>query len=326
MLDGLVKDVLYRWRTQDFLVSAAQELEEGDLDLYALSAKMSALARATDHEQEEEGNLVEDSLQILTEENIGVVYTTGLEELDFQLKGGLWAGEEGIVLAPSFRGKTWALVHFGATSLKRGVPVQHHTHEISRRRTAIRYYQSMLSKGRLWVLEHPEETGRMLRDLDLPQWSIKDHSGGSVTTARIRKEVSEFVDLCDTPPLIVVDYIDLIAPSNRKLEGRFALTAVAQELREIAAEFGVGVWTATQANRPSWDKSIVKMSDVSEAIGKVEKADVIVTLNQTAEEKSCGTMRFVIEKARERVLSRHIIPSVALSETQQFKDVTDGFE
>lgn len=326
LVDGLVKDVLYRWRTQDFLVSAAQELEDGGLDLYALSAKMAALARATDSDNEEEGSLIDNATTLLVEEAIGRVYTTGLEELDFQLKGGLWAGEEGIVLAPSFRGKTWALVHFGTTSLLRGVPVQHHTCEISRRRTAIRYYQSMLSKGRLWILEHASETQAALEGLDLPEWSIRDHSGGSITTARIRKEVSEFVDQCETPPLIVVDYIDLIAPSNRKLEGRFALTAVAQELREIAAEFGVGVWTATQANRPSWDKSIVKMSDVSEAIGKVEKADVIVTLNQTAEEKACGTMRFVIEKARERVISTHIIPSVALSEVQQFKDVTDGFD
>lgn len=325
LVDGLVKDVLYRWRTQDFLVSAAQELEDGQLDLYALSAKLSALARATDTESSEEGNLVEEASDLLTDETTGVVYTTGLAELDFQLKGGLWAGEEGIVLAPSFRGKTWALVHFGATALKRGTPVQHHTCEISRRRTAIRYFQSMLGRSRLWVLENPAETQAALKSLSLPEWSIRDHSGGSITTARIRKEVAEFVDKCDDPPLIIVDYIDLIAPSNRKLEGRFALTAIAQELREIAAEFGVGVWTATQANRPSWDKQVVKMSDVSEAIGKVEKADVIVTLNQTADEKACGTMRFVIEKARERVVSTHIIPAVALSETQQFADVTDGF-
>lgn len=325
LVDGLVRDVLYRWRTQDFLVSAAQELEDGSLDLYSLAAKLSALARATDSETEEETSLVEEASTLLADEAVGTVYTTGLEGLDLQLKGGLWAGEEGIVLAPSFRGKTWALVHFGVTSLLRGTPVQHHTCEISRRRTAIRYYQSMLSKGRLWILDNRMETQARLEEFNLPKWSIKDHSGGVITTARIRKEVSEFVDQCDSPPLIVIDYIDLIAPANRKLEGRFALTAVAQELREIAAEFGVGVWTATQANRPSWDKSIVKMSDVSEAIGKVEKADVIVTLNQTAEEKACGTMRFVIEKARERVISTHIIPSVAISETQQFKDVTDGF-
>lgn len=326
LVDGLVKDVLYRWRTQDFLVSAAQELEDGGLDLYSLSSKLSALARAVDAESVEEDSLIDSALSLLEEESVGTVYTTGLEELDFQLKGGLWEGEEGIVIAPSFRGKTWALVHFGATSLLGGTPVQHHTCEISRRRTAIRYYQSMLTKGRLWILENKTETQAMLRDRNLPEWSIRDHSGGCVTTSRIRKEVGEFVDKCDTAPLIVIDYIDLLAPSNRKLEGRFALTAIAQELREIAAEFGVGLWTATQANRPSWDAAIVKMSDVSEAIGKVEKADVIITLNQTAEEKACSAMRFVIEKARERVLSKHIIPSVALSETQQFRDVTDGFD
>ena len=326
LVDGLVRDVLSRWRTQDYLVSAAQELEDGGLDLHALSSKLSTLARATEQEREEEEHPVDELLALVTAETTETVYPTGLSDLDFQLRGGLWAGEEGIVLAPSFRGKTWALVHFGCESLSRGTPVQHHTCEISRRRTAIRYYQNLLNKSRLQVLEHPDEAQDKLKEMLLPRWSIKDWSGSAPTTARIRREVQEFVEVCDVPPLIVIDYIDLVLPADRRLEGRFALTAVAQELREIAAEFGVGVWTATQANRPSWTKSNVEMSDVSEAIGKVEKADVIITLNQTSEEKACGTMRFNIEKARERVISQHIIPSIALSEVQRFADVTDGMD
>lgn len=326
LVDGLVRDVLFRWRTQDYLVSAAQELEDGGLDLHSLASKLSTLARATELEREEEPDLVEEALALLEAESTGIVYPTGLADLDFQLRGGLWAGEEGILLAPSFRGKTWALVHFGAVSLRSGTPIQHHTCEISRRRTAIRYYQNLLRKSRLQILEHPDESRDLLQEMELPRWSIKDWSGSAPTTARIRREVQEFVEKCDVPPLIVIDYIDLVLPADRRLEGRFALTAVAQELREIAAEFGVGVWTATQANRPSWSKNNIEMSDVSEAIGKVEKADVILTLNQTAEEKSCGTMRFNIEKARERVISKHIIPTVALSEIQRFEDVTDGFD
>lgn len=325
LVDGLVRDVLFRWKTQDYLVSAAQELEDGGLDLFALSSQLNTLARAVEAEHEEEPSLVEDVLDLLKTEATGRVYPTGLSELDAQLKGGLWAGEEGIVLAPSFRGKTWALVHFGATALRLGVPVQHHTCEISRSRTAIRYYQNLLGKSRLYILENPDLVKEELMDRGLPQWSIKDWSGNAPSTARIRKEVQEFVESCDEPPLIIVDYIDLVVPADRKLEGRFALTAVSQDLREIAAEFGVGVWTATQANRPSWSKMTVEMSDVSEAIGKVEKADVIVTLNQTADEKDSGVMRFVIEKARERVIQQHIIPALSLSEVQQFADITDGF-
>jgi KaiC/GvpD/RAD55 family RecA-like ATPase len=325
LVDGLVRDVLFRWRTQDYLVSAAQELEDGGLDLHSLVSKFNALARATEAEQEDEPSLVDEALALLESEAASHVYPTGLAELDFQLKGGLWAGEEGIILAPSFRGKTWALVHFGAEALRQGTPVQHHTCEISRRRTGIRYYQNLLNSSRLQILEHPVTVAEKLQDLSLPQWSIKDWSGSAPTTSKIRREVQDFVEKCDKPPLIVVDYMDLTLPADRKLEGRFALTAVAQELREIAAEFGVGLWTATQANRPSWSKSHVEMSDVSEAIGKVEKADLIVTLNQTSEEKSCGTMRFIIEKARERVISKHIIPTVALSEVQRFDDVPDGF-
>lgn len=325
LLEQTVQDVLLQWRTKDYLVSAAQDLETGVVDLYALSSKFLSLAKAVEAEREVEESLVEDASAVLRSENLVRTYSTGLEELDDQLGGGLWAGEEGIIIAPSFRGKTWALVHIGATNLRAGVPVQHHTHEISRRRVAIRYYQSILTKKRLWVMANPDEVTNQLRSLDLPRWSIRDHSSGGVSTAKIRKEVGEFVELCDSPPLIIVDYLDLIAPADRRLEGRFALTAVAQELREIAAEFNVGIWTATQANRPSWEKRDVRMSDVSEAIGKVEKADVIITLNQTAEEKLCSTMRWYVDKARERVVKKPECAALAMSEEQQFLDLPDGF-
>ena len=324
LLEQMVQDVLLQWRTKDYLVSAAQDLETGVVDLYGLSSKFLSLAKAVEAEREVESSLVDDAMAVLRSEKSVRTYRTGLTDLDDQLGGGLWAGEEGIIIAPSFRGKTWALVSIGAVNLRAGVPVQHHTHEISRRRVAIRYYQSILGKPRLWVMSNPEDVSKELQSLNLPRWSVRDHSSGGVSTAKIRKEVGEFVESCDTPPLIIVDYLDLIAPADRRLEGRFALTAVAQELREIAAEFNVGIWTATQANRPAWEKRDVRMSDVSEAIGKVEKADVIVTLNQTAEEKLCSTMRWYVDKARERVVKRPEIPALAKSEEQQFVDLPDG--
>lgn len=326
MLEGLVRDALLRWRAKDYLVDAAQQLEMGELDLFALSSRFNTLAKATEQEREKEESLVLDASSLLQAEASVRQYSTGIDELDAQLHGGLWASEEGVLIAPSFRGKTWALIHFGAVSLKGGIPVQHHTHEISRRRVAIRYYQNLLGKDRLWILENPDLVREALRVLELPAWSIRDHSSGGVTTAKIRKEVSDFVEMVDTPPLIIVDYLDLVASADRRLEGRFALTAVAQELREIAAEFDVGIWTATQANRPSWNAPHVRMSDVSEAIGKVEKADVVVTMNQTAEEKQYGAMRFYIDKARERVVTQPEVPVLALSESQQFKAMPDSFE
>jgi len=325
LLDGAVRDLLLNWRAKDYLVSAAQDLEAGGLDLFGLSSKFNSLARAVEGEREIELSLVGNATAVLKAEAVTRAYSTGLAELDDQLRGGLWAGEEGVLIAPSFRGKTWALVHFGAVNLKLGIPVQHHTLEISRRRVAIRYYQSLLGKSRIWIMEHSDLVSERLHDLDIPQWSVKDHSSGSITTAKIRKEVGEFVEACDTPPLIIIDYLDLVAPADRRLEGRFALTAVAQELREIAAEYDVGLWTATQANRPSWQKRDIRMSDVSEAIGKVEKADLIVTLNQTVDEKLMGTMRFYVDKARERVIKKPEVGALALSEEQQFADLPDGF-
>jgi replicative DNA helicase len=326
LLEGLIRDVLFKWRAKDYLVDAAQQLEMGELDLYNLSSRFQTLAKATEQEEGEESNLVDDALTLLQAETMVRAYPTGLTELDFQLGGGLWAGEEGVLVAPTHRGKTWALVHLGAVSLQAGIPVQHHTHEISRRRVAIRYYQNLLRKDRLWILENGDAVRSLLQELELPIWSIRDHGSGGVTTAKIRKEVGSFVEMVDTPPLIIVDYLDLVSSADRRLEGRFALTAVAQELREIAAEYDVGIWTATQANRPSWQSAHVRMNDVSEAVGKVEKADIVVTMNQLPEEKLAGAMRFYVDKARERMVAKPEVPVIALPEIQRFEDMTDGFD
>jgi len=322
---GLVRDALLRWRARDYIVSAATDLEAGSLDLFATATKFDLLARATEKEQEEEPSPIHDVLALLSTEMGLNAYTTGLVRLDDVLNGGLWAQELGVIIAQTHGGKTWFLTHMGASNLALGTPVQHFTHEISRQRVAIRYYQNLLKKDRLYILSHPEAVKEELQSLDVAPWSIKDYASGGVTTATLRKDVRDFVEKVDTKPLIMVDYIDLIQPADRRLEGRFALTAVTEELRQIAAEFEVGVWTATQANRPSWSKTHIRMQDVSEAIGKVEKADVIVTLNQNPEEKRLGEMRFFVDKARERVVKEKEVAALSSSETQSFSDLTDGF-
>ena len=216
-----------------------------------------------------------------------------------------------------------ALVHLGSAALTVGKPVQHHTGEISRNRTSIRYYQSLLGRDRYWVLTHPDEVSDAMRALELGNWSIKEHTSRRASTAHIRRQVSEFVEQGNPNPLVIVDYLDLIDPTDRKMEGRFALTAVSRELREIAAEFECAVWSASQVSRGVWGSSNIRMQDVAEAIGKVEAADVVVTLNQTSEEKGVGRMRWYVDKARERVLTEPEVHTIVNTEHQSFKDALD---
>lgn len=306
-LEPLIQEALYSWAARREIAEASERLLSGRFNAADVAARFDLLATATTNSDGPEEAPDDEVRRLLKLEVATGKYPTRLAGVDTQLDGGLWSGEVGVVMGPSYRGKTWVLTYLGGAALLSGVPVQHHTFEISRRRTAIRYYQSMLHRDRARVLEHPQATQTALRKLKLPPWSIKDHSAYPVTTGKIRQHMMRFVQDCKAagfkkPPLFIVDYIDLIQAASGASEGRFALAAIVKELRESAARFEVGIWTASQTHRGSYNADHIYMENVAESIAKVERADVVITLNQNQTEDAMDIMRWKICKARERTV------------------------
>ena len=98
--------------------------------------------------------------------------------------------------------------------------------------------------------------------------------------------VDEFI-----PNVIIVDYADILAPENARVEGRDKHDETWKMLKNLAASRNCLVITATQSNRSTLEKKTVKASDVSEDIRKVAHVDAMFSLNQTPEEKKAGVMR-----------------------------------
>jgi hypothetical protein len=322
--DPLVHEALRLWASRDALISLADDHAAGNFDAAAGALRLDELARAQNNGHT--GPILSqphlDVLDTVTSEKSTQVYPTGIPQIDEQLTGGLWSGETGIVLAPSHRGKTQFLVGMGAAALLDGIPIQHHTCEISAKRTKIRYYQCLCKLQRALVLGSPSLARRRLAKLHLPPWSIRDWSGAKASTAQVRQDVMRFIEACDRAgikkrPLILVDYIDLLYPAQGGNEGRFALNAIIKELRHIAVSYDVGLWTASQTQRSTYgDKASVRMQHAAESIGKIENADVILTLNANALEKNIGVQRWYIDKARERTVT---IPETAVRNRKELQ-------
>lgn len=109
------------------------------------------------------------------------------------------------------------------------------------------------------------------------------------------------------PHLIIVDYGDLVKPTSNKTEERHALADVWTELRALAQEFNCAVVTATQTNRGAFDKQIIRMSDIAEAIQKVWISDNIISICKTEDEDKEGKARLFFAGSRES-RSGQIIP------------------
>jgi replicative DNA helicase len=328
-LDKLFEKAINRHTVSKILLEAQTDLvQSGKTELSKVISELEAVER---------GLLSGNSLElfnpdmvdsVITKEQDCLKFPTGFVTLDGMLNGGLWESELGVLLGEVHVGKTWALTYLGVQALKSNVPVIHMTGEISFRRSHVRYYQSLLGKNRMDVMFNPADVKKELAALKLPPWCVVDFSNRAYTTSQLRQDVLKFCDTIDTQPLIIVDYIDKVKPSNFRLQERFAVAETTEMLRRIACEVNGGLWTASQVNRAAYGEQYVRKENVAEAISKVEIADVILALNQTSDEKDMGQMRWTVEKARERTIgATREVALRGMPEVQSFsEDATASVE
>ena len=79
---------------------------------------------------------------------------------------------------------------------------------------------------------------------------------------------------------------------------RHELKKVYEDLRNLAMEKNIPIWTASQSNRDSASSDIVGLENMSESYGKAQVADVVVSISRKPAEKSSGLGRLYIAKNR----------------------------
>lgn len=314
-----IREAVFKWTSRQILQSAVVDLENHTLNPGNLAKRFADLQALVESQKQPEISPLDVAAVLETEQNKHI-YPTGILELDSVLGGGLWQPELGLILAPTFVGKTSALVSFGAQALLRGESVYMATGEVARNRLIIRFYQSLLNLTRDEVLFNPELVQTKLSELNLPEWQIDDFSGSGASTTTIGSRVREFFGGDPKGGLILVDHLELgvIRPSTNS-EGRFALGDAAEELRQIAVQNHCGLWTAQQSDRQSLGGSRVTMSNAAESLHPVRKSDVVISLSQDLEERREGIMRAGIEKGRERTITQSLVMVKANLPTQRLE-------
>ena len=252
----------------------------------------------------------EDSIDGLDRTYEGAVPTLlGGEAIDQHLDGGgLCRGELGLFLGlPGFH-KTTALVGVGKGALERGLKVAHFTFEVSAVKLATRYNSVLTGMTKLEMLLNRKDakarinawlkqTGGSLRLSYAPE--------NTMTLAALEARLKLWqVRHGWTPDLLLVDYGALLKPSH-DYEGvlRFQHAELYNGLRRVAGVWKIPVWTAQQSGREG-EKAmraggVISMMNAAEAFEPIRRADIVISLNQTAEEQSDGIMRLHGAKVRE---------------------------
>ena len=96
------------------------------------------------------------------------------------------------------------------------------------------------------------------------------------------------------PDVIVIDYADILAITDKQLSERGRIDDVWKRLKGMAAVRHCLVFTGSQSTRGSIKKRSISQEDTAEDIRKIAHVDVMVGINQTEKEKKRGEGRLGI--------------------------------
>lgn len=228
------------------------------------------------------------------------IVTTGIQRLNEVLQGGLGGGEIGIVVAPTSVGKSHFLTHIGASAIGVGSNVFHYSFELSERYVGVRYDSNLVHIDSNECHEHLEEIKAFVESnkSNLGQLVIKEFPPRMKNVNDIRAHIDKMLMKGVRPNLIIVDYASLLRSTEKSDLMRHEMQFVIQELRALAKELNVPIWTALQANRGGAKAEFVDMTDLSESYGQAGEADVILGLQRTKEQKNRGTGSLYVAKNR----------------------------
>lgn len=225
---------------------------------------------------------------------------TGWADLDQLMDGGLGKGELGFIVAPSGAGKTWILSRLGAEAMKQGKNVLHITMELNENYVGLRYdaYFSGVSfqEVRKYRDKVEEEMAKVKGDLTIKYFPLRTVSAMSIRLFVERLQMLEQVKI----DMLVVDYADLLKPliADRNAKKYEEAGDVYEELRSVAGELQIAVWSASQSNREGHDADIVSATNVADSYRKIMTGDFILSLSRKDEDKEVDTGRFLIVKNR----------------------------
>ena len=135
--------------------------------------------------------------------------STGWTKIDKITKGGLGAGELGVVIAPTGAGKSHVLVHLGAQALKQGKNVVHFTLELGDTIVAKRYDACLTGINLDDVVSQKEAIYEHIKDID-GQLIVKEYPTKSATTTTLKNNLEKIRQTQMEIDMIIVDYGDLL--------------------------------------------------------------------------------------------------------------------
>ena len=223
-----------------------------------------------------------------------------LEYFNKITKGGVPNKTLNIALAGTGVGKSLFMCHVASSALVDGKNVLYITMEMAEEKIAERIDANLLNVP---VDQLPNLSREMFRTKveDIARKTtgkliVKEYPTGSAHAGHFRALLNELkLKRQFEPDIIFIDYLNICASSRMKgmggaINSYSYIKAIAEELRGLAVEFDVPVFSATQTTRSGYGNSDVGLEDTSESFGLPATADLMFALISTEELENMGQM------------------------------------
>ena len=226
---------------------------------------------------------------------------------DRAMGGGSESGEVGLVVGTTGRGKSIFAANTSFFSSGLGFHTVYISTEMEHVLTATRLDARATSRT-YDELKYHDLSDRELEEIDARFKRFRRAKRGRlrIVSVPVRQCTVEFVeqvfdDMEDdgTPvQVLVMDSGDHLTPSERTMKRRDRETAAYWDLKSLAAEKKIPVWSTTHAPKDVVNK-IATAENVGESYDKARIADIVITLNQTKAQARQGVIKAYLAKYRQ---------------------------
>lgn len=214
-------------------------------------------------------------------------------------RGGIPRKTLNVILAGTGVGKTLMMCHFAAANLMQGKNVLYITLEMAEERIAERIDANLMSVPLNDLETYPKETYetkiQKIQNKTNGKLIVKEYPTASVGSGHFRHLLNELkMKKKFIPDIIYIDYLNLCTSSRIKagsnVNSYTLVKSIAEELRGLAVEYNLPIFTATQTNRTGFTSSDVGLEDTSESFGLPATADFMFAAISSEELESLGQL------------------------------------
>ena len=244
-------------------------------------------------------------------------------------RGGIPSKTLNICLAGTGVGKTMFMTHLASSILLQGKNVLYITLEMAEERIAERIDANLLNVGMSDLEELPyqmyETKINKLQSKTTGKLIIKEYPTASAHTGHFKNLMNELaLKKSFKPDILFVDYLNICASARFKagasVNSYTYIKAIAEELRGLAVEYNIPVFSATQTTRGGFVSSDIGMEDTAESFGLPATADFMFALisSEELEQKNQILIKQLKNRYNDPTVNRKFIVGVDRSKMRLY--------